>query len=127
MPAAQPLEGKRVLIVEDNHLIGEALCDVIRDAGGIAIGPVGSSDAAIDAAKKHGPDGVLLDVRLQGVNGSTVAEYLRARNVPFLLVTGYEKEALPSPLRVSPLLTKPVLPSELVQAAAKLFAGGHVE
>jgi hypothetical protein len=33
MGTARPLERKRVLVVEDNLLIGEALCEVLRDAG----------------------------------------------------------------------------------------------
>jgi hypothetical protein len=35
---ARSLEGKRVLVIEDNYLIAEALCDLVRrwsSAGGI--------------------------------------------------------------------------------------------
>jgi CheY-like chemotaxis protein len=124
MGAARPLEGRRLLVVEDDLLIGEALCEVLRSAGAVPIGPVVSPEAAIEAVRKLPVDGVLLDVKLQGVNGSTVAEYLRVRSVPFLLVTGYPPEALPSQLRQAPYLAKPALPCELVQAAAVLF-GGH--
>jgi CheY-like chemotaxis protein len=120
---ARPLEGKRVLVVEDNYLIGEALCEVIRDAGAVTIGPVGSPDAAIEAVRQHVLDGVLLDVKLQGVNGSTVAEYLRGKNVPFVLVTGYPKQGLPPQLQAFPQLAKPVLPSDLVEAATAAFGG----
>jgi hypothetical protein len=38
MSAARSLEGKRVLVIEDNYLIAEALCDLVRrwsSAGGI--------------------------------------------------------------------------------------------
>ena len=41
-----PLEGKSVLIVEDNFLIAQELRSMIFDAGGKVLGPVSSPDMA---------------------------------------------------------------------------------
>ena len=125
-PAARPLEGKRVLVAEDNHLIGEALCELMRDAGAVAIGPVGNSDAAIEAVGQQVLDGVLLEVKLQGANGSTVAEYLRSKDVPFPLVTGYPMDGLPPRLQGAPRVDKPMLSSDLVEAAGAVFGGRQI-
>ena len=46
MDEARPLEGKRILVVEDNYLVAEALCDVMRDAGAVPLGPVCSAPIA---------------------------------------------------------------------------------
>jgi len=114
-------------LVEDNLLIGEALCEVLRDAGAVPLGPVAGPQAAIDAVRKQILDGVLLNVKLQGVNGSTVAEYLRPRNVPFLLITGYPLEALPSRLRQAPYLAQPPLPGDLISCRAAVWAPNRQE
>jgi CheY-like chemotaxis protein len=119
-----PLEGKRILVVEDDYLLAEAVCEVLRDAGAMPIGPVGNAALAIKVASTEALDGVLLDVKLQETNGSRVAAYLRSKKVPFLLLTGYSNEALDAGLRAAPHLAKPAAPGDLVEAAVAVF-GGH--
>jgi len=121
MDATRPLEGKRVLVVEDNYLIADEYCEVLRAAGAVPIGPVASAAAAIEAAGRHVLDGVLLDVKLQGVNSFSVAKYLQSKKVPFLLVTGCPQEILQPRLQRAHSITKPSLPSDLVEAAAQAF------
>jgi len=118
----KPLHGKRILVVEDSYLAAEELCDTLRSAGALPIGPVGSVADAINTAEQEQLDGVLLDVGLQSVNGSKVAEYLRLKKVPFVLVTGFEKAALHPELKSAPYLTKPVLRDDLVKAILSMIA-----
>ena len=120
----RPLEGKRILVVEDDYLLAEAVCEVLRHAGALPIGPVGNAALAIKAASTEALDGVLLDVKLQDTNGLKVADYLRSKKVPFLLSTVYLKEALHAGLRAAPQIAKPASPSDLVEAAVAVF-GGH--
>jgi hypothetical protein len=43
------------------------------------------------------------------------------RNVPVLLMTGYDQEELPVKYRSLPLLQKPLLRGELAEAPGRLF------
>jgi CheY-like chemotaxis protein len=101
-PMPRPLEGKRILVVEDHPLIAEMLCSALRNAGAVPVGPAATSADAIDIATEEALDGVLLDVELQQTNGVKVADYLRAKNVPFVLLTGYDEVALDPSLRGAP-------------------------
>lgn len=121
MDTSYPLKDMRVLIVEDDYLVAQALRDAIEEAGARAVGPVASAADAINLAMREKLDGVLLDVKLQGTNGATVAEALRSKHVPFVLVTGYDEEALDSRLQRAHRLTKPVLFADLVEKAAAVF------
>jgi CheY-like chemotaxis protein len=122
-----PLEGKRILVVEDHPVIAEMLCSALRNAGAAPVGPAATSDDAINLAARETLDGVLLDVELQQSNGVKVAEYLRARRVPFVLLTGYDEASLHPELRGAPYLGKPTLPSELLEKAVAAFAGKRDE
>lgn len=83
------LAGKRVLVVEDEHLIAAALAVV-------------NGGEAIDAA--------VLDVNLRGEPSYGVADALAGRDTPFLFTTGYDAATLPSCYSGSPHLEKPVEP-----------------
>ena len=123
MSEARSLEGKRVLVIEDNYLIAEALCGAMRAAGAVPVGPVGTPAAAIKLATHEELDGALLTARLHESDGRQVSEYLRSRMVPVVLVTGYDS----SDPRLQDLryLSKPTLLSDLVEQVAAVFGAGH--
>lgn len=67
-------KGLRVLVVEDDASIREALCDVLRLAGHEADGAE-HGKAGLEAIAKNGvPDVILLDLRMPVMNG---LEFLR--------------------------------------------------
>lgn len=85
------LRGRRVLIIEDEHLIAWDLAEVLTEKGAQVIGPKTSVDAALKAlASGHPPDVALLDVSLDNHESAfAVAEELQARRIPFIFYTGY--------------------------------------
>jgi CheY-like chemotaxis protein len=121
MPQLPTPGGKKVLIVEDNFLIAQDLRDVMRDAGWAVCGTAPTSAAALALLRDEMPDGVLLDVGLRGADSSLVARELALRGVPFVLVTGYEREQLPEALRGRPCLSKPYSRETLVSLASRTF------
>src|SRR5579871_5875282 len=88
MEKTEALAGLRILIVEDEALVGMMLEDMLHDFG-CSVEVVPSVEKALSAIGGRAPDGVLLDMNLHGQNTVAVAEELVSRSVPFLLVTGY--------------------------------------
>jgi len=122
MGHVSPLGGKKVLIVEDDFLIAQDLRAVLRSAGYRVCGTVATSAAALQFLVDERPDGVLLDVSLGDRDASPVAQLLASQGVPFMLVTAYERQQLPSAMRGRPLLAKPYSAESLVALAARTFA-----
>ncbi len=117
---APTLGGKKVLIVEDNFLIAQDLRDVMHEAGGAVCGTAPTSAIALTLLRHEMPDGVLLDVDLRD-HASPVTQELAFRGVPFVLITGYERERLPEALRGRPCLSKPYSRETLVSLVARTF------
>jgi CheY-like chemotaxis protein len=107
------LEGRRILIVEDELLIAMEVQDLLSDLGAEVVGPFGHLKPAVDAVHRESLHGAVLDVRLDGETIQDIAEILVARGVPVVLTTGYEKEQLPPSLQHLPRLRKPFDETEL--------------
>lgn len=84
-------EGMRVLLVEDDPMIGQAIREALKDASHAADW-VSNGQAALDALAGQDYDIVLLDLGLPGKNGMTVLASLRARDntVPVLIITAQD-------------------------------------
>lgn len=111
-----PLEGKSVLIVEDNFLIAQELRSMILDAGGKVLGPVSSAHMAAQFLEDiEGIDVAILDVRL--ADNSTcfpIANELKTLGVPFVIASAYDPSILPQELKTTAYLQKPFMADDLV-------------
>ena len=101
------LEGRRILVVEDEFLIAMEVEDVLRGLDAEVVGPFGRLAPALGAVQREALDGAVLDVRIGGETIEPVAAVLVSRGVPVLLTTGYEGDQLPPDLRHLPRLRKP--------------------
>lgn len=113
----------RVLVVEDNHLVAEDLCDLVRDHGFEVAAMIGTVEKALAAARHEAIDAAVLDINLHGIESFPVCSVLQERGIPFLFVTGYPETVLPPELGASDLLAKPVEPSAFRLALDSLVAG----
>jgi two-component system response regulator MtrA len=76
-----------VMVVDDDHDLAEMLGIVLNDAG-IDVDLVSRGDEALDAFRKKGPDLILLDVMLPGIDGVEVCKLIRAQSmVPIIMLT----------------------------------------
>jgi CheY-like chemotaxis protein len=119
--AAIPLQkvGKpRVLVVEDEALVGIMIQECLSEFGFQIMGPIGTASEALAAAKDGDFDAAILDINLGDDMVYKVAEILSRRHVPFAFVTGYDADSVDSRFRDVPVLQKPV-EREMLQ---KLFA-----
>ena len=115
------LNGKRVLIVEDDYLTAQGLSHTIADYGFTVVGPVDTADRAMRLIGNEPPDGVLLDVRLREGSAVEVAKALQKRGVPFVVMSGYSRDTLPPELRKAPFVAKPMSESELIDTTRSTF------
>ncbi|MDY7084062.1 MAG: response regulator transcription factor [Actinomycetota bacterium] len=83
---------RRVLVVEDERTIAEAVAARLR-AEGFVVEVAGDGPSAVEAARRTPPDVVVLDVMLPGFDGLEVCRRLQAeRPVPILMLTARDDE-----------------------------------
>ena len=115
------LKGTRVLIVEDNYVVADALKYLIDGYEGSVVAIVPTVERAIAALAEGGVDIAVLDINLHGASVVPVAQHLQAQRIPFVFLTGYgDGDILPVQLRDQPRLDKPVDAERLVRAMLDL-------
>jgi two-component sensor histidine kinase len=112
----------RVLLVEDEALIGMMMVDILAELGYSVIGPVTNVAEATAAAERRDFDNAILDINLRGELVYPVADILISNGVPFLFVTGYSAERIDKRYANIPILQKPLQKKELQSAFAKARA-----
>jgi len=121
----------RILIAEDDPVIGLALSQRVAALGHEPIGPAGDGLQAISLAQAEPPDLYLFDIDMPVMDGLTAAAELAAQGLrrPVVVITGVEDPELIErsiATGVSAYLAKPVNDRELA-AAIKLAAARHSE
>lgn len=123
------LEGKRVLIVEDEALVAMMVVDELLGAGAEVVGPgfsLGGALRLVEAAEAAGGgiDAAVLDIDLRGEAVAPVADKLAALGVPFLFGTGYGEGRDTGGHGAAPMLHKPFDLERLIAAVAALVSAG---
>jgi len=119
----RPLEGKRILLVEDEILIALDISDTLQGAGAQVTGPCTSLGQALDAARSGSLDLAMLDIDLNGEEVFPAAKLLRSRGIPFIFYTGQpERDALRTEFSDIPVCVKPVSPRRLIDTLAQVTA-----
>jgi DNA-binding response OmpR family regulator len=91
-----PLNGCKILVVEDEYLIAEDLAALLRDAHADVIGPAESLPQAMRlAADTELIDAAVLDINLRGVTVFPLADELTSRSIPIMFLTGYGENNIP--------------------------------
>jgi DNA-binding NarL/FixJ family response regulator len=96
------LDNVRVLIVEDETLLALDLEMTLAANGCTVVGPSGTIGSAVASIDALAPDAAILDLNLNGESSVAVADTLADRGVPFLFLTGYDREHLPQRHRSAP-------------------------
>lgn len=93
--AGSTQQGKRILVVDDNVDAAESAAEILRILGN-EVAVVHDGLAAVVAVEEWGPDTVLLDIGLPGIDGYEVARRVRqtARGKAVMLValTGWGQD-----------------------------------
>lgn len=121
---SQSLQGRRILVVEDEPLVALLLEAMFEDMGCVLVGPFAAVSQALESLDRGvNADAALLDVNVSGEVVFPVAERLKAQGVPFVFCTGYGEAGLPDVWRGNPTLQKPFTEATVTEALAALLAG----
>ncbi|ONH25746.1 response regulator transcription factor [Pseudofrankia asymbiotica] len=127
-----PTAPVRVLVVDDDPLVRTALAMVFGGGDGVVlVGEAGDGDEVPAAVEAHGPDVVLMDIRMPRVDGLAATEALRARANPpevLVLTTFDTDEHVLRALRAgaSGFLLKDTPPAEIIRAIRRVAAGDPI-
>ena len=102
------MRSQAVLVVEDEAAVALELGLLLQSLGYRVLGPAFTVQAALKMIEAEQPDAALLDVNVAGELVTSVATALKARNVPFGLVTA-SADVLEPELRSAPVVLKPIL------------------
>jgi two-component sensor histidine kinase len=116
------LQGKRILVVEDEPVIALEMAATLRDGGCEVVGPAGDVAGGLEllASGQH-LDAALLDANLSGESVDELAAALTRAGVPFAFVTGYGAASLPPAFQHAPVISKPFGKNEVFSALAMLL------
>jgi DNA-binding response OmpR family regulator len=118
------LAGLRVIVVEDELLIAMLIEDILVEQNCVILGPFHRVDLALEAARGGDVDVAVLDVNVAGVKVWPVAEILEARGIPFLLLSGYGRDAVPENHPGWTVCAKPFRPETLIATLARQVQDG---
>ena len=116
---------KRILIVEDNEDLAFGLRRTLESEG-YAVEVAGDGTRGIDAARRHTPDLIILDLMLPGMDGFRVLKALREQKVnsPVLILSAKGEEAdkvYGFRVGADDYVTKPFSLSELIARVGALI------
>jgi CheY-like chemotaxis protein len=102
------LEGRRVLVIEDEYFIADDISRALTKLGAEVVGPapdLAHATAFLSSGERI--DSAVLDINLHGELVYPVADALRARGIPFLFATGYDQTSIPAGYEDVPRWEKP--------------------
>jgi CheY-like chemotaxis protein len=115
-----PLADRRILVVEDEYFLADEIGETLRALGADIAGPAGHLEDAVEILRDGRVlDAAVLDVNLRNGMIFPIARELRARHVPFVFTTGYDRISIISEFQDVLLLEKPI---DLAALARKLAA-----
>jgi DNA-binding response OmpR family regulator len=118
-----PLSGRRIFIVEDEYFLADDIGKACQALGAEVAGPVGDLDDALSILRDGGIlDAAVLDVNIRSEMIFPVARELKARNIPFIFTTGYDKVTISPEFHDVPILEKPIDLPAMAQRLAALIS-----
>ena len=123
-------EEKRILLVEDEKTIRDAVAAYLEREGYVVRG-VGDGQSALEEFEKHSFDLIILDLMLPKLSGERVCRAVReTSNVPIIMLTAkgeVEDRIIGLELGADDYLIKPFSPRELVARVRALLRRAHSE
>lgn len=120
----------RVIIAEDEAIIRLDLKEILEEEGYEVVGETGRGDEVVDLVRELRPDLAILDIKMPGLDGLTVARQIAGdRLAAVLVLTAFSQHDLVEEARDAgalAYLVKPFQKSDLIPAI-EMAIGRHEE
>ena len=113
----------RVLVAEDEFIIGCDLCHTVEEAGYIVEGPFEDLSSTMLAFQKNKPDIAILDVQLEDGIVYPLAEQMMAEDIPVIFHSGQlTPEEVSRRFPQAQTLSKPCPPAAVIESVQRAAA-----
>jgi CheY-like chemotaxis protein len=120
-----PLAGRRVLVVEDEYFLADDIVRALTSLGARIVGPYGDLDEATEIVDRDvAIDAAIVDVNLRNEMVFPLARTLRARQVPLVFTTGYDKSTIEPEFQDVKLWGKPLDIKAMARELTSMITGG---
>jgi two-component system, response regulator PdtaR len=120
------MSNHRVVLAEDEALIRLDLAEMLNEEGYLVVAEAGDGQEAIELAREHRPDLVILDVKMPRLDGISAAEVIVGeRLAPVLILTAFSQRDLVERARdagAMAYVVKPFSKDDLVPAIEMAIA-----
>lgn len=115
--AGSRLEGKRILVVEDEFLLADEIVEWLALRGAEPVGPAATLPQGLRLIEEAPAiDCAVLDINLAGTMVFPLALELRRRGIPLLFASAYAQDIpFPDDLKTAPRLKKPFSEAQLIR------------
>lgn len=120
MTKSASLEGKRILVIEDDYYLASDERAALEGAGMTVVGCTGDPEEARRLIDDTQIDFALVDINLGDGPAFGTARALRDRRIPFVFTTGYDAATIPEDFRDVLRLEKPFDGRTLLTALGRL-------
>jgi two-component system cell cycle response regulator DivK len=122
---------KKVLIVEDNELNMKLFHDLL-EANGINTVQTRDGKLAVDMAREHKPDLIIMDIQLPEISGLEITQMLKAddelKHIPVIAVTAFAMKGDEQKIReggCEDYISKPISVSRFLEVVRKHLGQGN--
>jgi PAS domain S-box-containing protein len=116
------MNGKRILLIEDEALVAMEIESELLAAGCVVVGPAGNVVSAQRLIDEAEIDAALVDANLAGRPVDDLAAALVRRGIPFAFATGYGRDGLPRDFQDAIVLTKPFSSEQILATVQQLLS-----
>lgn len=116
---AEPQQ-RTVVVAEDEALIRLDIVEILKDQGFTVVAEADNGERAVELAREHRPDLVLMDVKMPVMDGISAAELISKEQLaPVVLLTAFsQKELVDCATEAGAMayVVKPFTPNDLIPA-----------
>jgi DNA-binding response OmpR family regulator len=112
------LQGRWILVVEDQSLVALDIADTLTKAGATVLSAT-TLQAGLPLAEHPQLSAAILDFGLRDGDSGILCARLTERGIPFVVYTGYDQ--VHEACRAGVIVRKPALPGSLLRTVASLL------